>query len=73
LAGWWGYSGGKLNNRWNSVKLSQRSKKRLKAFRPSKVIDQETEYQGTMGFPEEEAAGERSPTGESSAPDEARE
>ncbi len=53
LAGWWGYSGGKMNNRWNSVKLSKRSQKRLKSFKPSRVIDQETEYQGTVGFPEE--------------------
>jgi hypothetical protein len=70
IAGWWGYSGGKLNNRWNAVKLSQRSKKRLKSFKPNKVIDQETEYQGTVGFPEEEeVADEGSPNSEPSPSD----
>ena len=56
LAGWWGYTGGQLNNRWNAVKLSARAQKRLQSFKPSKVIDQEEEYQGTVGFPEEESA-----------------
>jgi hypothetical protein len=58
LAGWWGYARNKMDNRWNAVKLSKRSQKKLKSFRPSNVIDQETEYQGTVGFPEEEAADE---------------
>ena len=52
MAGWWGYGNDKMRNRWNAVKLSERSKKKLTPFRPSKVIDQETEYQGTVGFPE---------------------
>lgn len=65
LDGWWGYGDGKMNNRWNAVKLSDRSKKKLTPHNPSAPKNKDDSLYGTTaGF----GAGESSEGGGSAAP-----
>jgi hypothetical protein len=55
LDGWWGYDDGKPKNRWNAQKLSTNTEKKLTPYKPGKLsVKQESDYNETVGFAEEE-------------------
>ena len=75
LAGWWNYGEGELTNPWNAAKLSERAKKRLKPYEPTKS-EMETgaqNYSGSIGFDSANQPSESSESSESSTPPEQNE